>query len=434
MQGLNRRSMVSLVTGVLDRGSPPGARPSVLRWVRTVNLVTIGCIAFNSGFIVFYAALGYEPLRPLIITNLIWNVGYALALWTSWRGSTETAVRLLVVTGWANTVTPAAILGVDTGVYLFLVLVPMVGVLVTGPRDHRLRFATVFVGVLTFAIVPVVFTRTPGVIRDTWVESVLFFFSAVGVGAFGSLFAWYYRSLVDRAEAALSAANERSERLLLNILPATVADRLKADESPIADRVDDVTVLFADLVGSTPLAERLEADALVALLDRIFSEFDDLADRHGLEKITSIGDGYMAVAGLPEPRADHIEAAARMSLDMRETLRACKGPGGVTLEMRLGLASGSVVAGVIGKRKFRYDVWGDTVNIASRMESHSLPGMIHVTADIQRSLSERYQFLPRGMVSIKGKGSMETYFLLGPRPHDSKGESEGHDRSALIPG
>lgn len=267
------------------------------------------------------------------------------------------------------------------------------------------------------------FTQSPAVLRDTTVEKALFASSAIGVGAFGSLFALYYRWLVTLAEEALAAANARSERLLLNILPGPIAERLKAEESPIADRIDEVTVLFADLVGSTPLAQLLSADDLVALLNRIFSRFDDLAAKFGLEKVATIGDGYMAASGLPTARPDHMAAAVDMALAMRDVLSEYLVPGYGRLGMRFGLASGSVVAGVIGKAKLRYDLWGDTVNTASRMESHGRPGMIHVTADIYQALADRYVFQPRGQIPIKGKGLMETYFLISPRRSSVTGDA-----------
>jgi adenylate cyclase len=400
---------------LVDRGVEQAESVAETRWVRTLNVVALAALALSSLFALFYGVLDLGSLWPVVVTNIIWNCGYGLVIVINGRGRTRLASWVLLFTGWANTLAPAVFLGAGTGVYLFLVLIPMIGVLISGPRDRVMPVVVIGFGVVAFAIVPMMFTESPPVMRGTMVEKALFASSAIGVGAFGSLFALYYRWLVALAEEALAAANARSERLLLNILPEPIAERLKAEESPIADRIDEVTVLFADLVGSTPLAQLLSADDLVALLDRIFSQFDDLSERFGLEKVATIGDGYMAVSGLPVGRPDHMAVAADMALAMRDSLGEYFVPGFGHLGMRFGLASGSVVAGVIGKRKFRFDLWGDTVNTASRMESHGEPGMIHVTSDIQRALADTYEFQPRGEILIKGKGPMETYFLISSR-------------------
>lgn len=388
-----------------------------------MNVVALAALVASSLFAAFYAVLDFASLWPVVVTNMVWNCGYVLVMVLNHRGRAWMASWTLVLTGWANTIAPAVFLGAGTGVYLFLVLIPIIGALISGPRDRVMPVVVIGLGVVVFAIVPMVFTESPAVLRSTAVEKALFASSAIGVGAIGSLFALYYRWLVTLAEEALAEANARSERLLLNILPEPIAERLKAEESPIADRIDEVTVLFADVVGFTPLSQLLSPDDLVLLLNRIFSAFDDLSERFGLEKVATIGDGYVAVSGLPTARPDHMSAAADMALAMRETISQHVVPGYGQLGMRFGLATGSVVAGVIGKRKFRYDLWGDTVNTASRMESHGEPGMIHVTADIHRALAGRYHFQPRGEIPIKGKGPMETYFLISSWEPSASGEA-----------
>ncbi len=214
-------------------------------------------------------------------------------------------------------------------------------------------------------------------------------------------------------QRSLDAERRRSEQLLLNVLPEAVARRLKAGESPIADRVDAVTVLFADIVGFTPLSQQLTPEALVGMLDGLFRRFDAIAAAHGLEKIKTIGDAYMAVAGLPTRCDDHARRAARAALDMRDAVASLGPMEGATLSVRIGLHSGSVVAGVIGSHKFSYDVWGDTVNLASRMESHGVPGSVHLTAEVVAALGDGFRTEARGEVDLKGKGKLSTWLLLG---------------------
>ena len=228
----------------------------------------------------------------------------------------------------------------------------------------------------------------------------------------------------------LGEERERSERLLLNILPAPIAERLKASGDAIAEHSDGVTVLFADIVGFTPLSACKTPQALVELLNRVFSEFDALADAHGLEKIKTIGDAYMAVAGLPQPWPDHAARAARMALAMLDATARVAAETGEKLALRIGLHSGPVVAGVIGRRKFTYDLWGDTVNTASRMESHGVPGAIHCTEATALLLQGAFQLLARGAVDIKGKGPMPT-FLLTPAPGGEKDRPTGHLQPAV---
>ena len=211
--------------------------------------------------------------------------------------------------------------------------------------------------------------------------------------------------------SALRVQQEQSERLLLNILPEEIANRLKQGDSTIADTFADVTVLFADIVGFTQLSARVSPTELVALLNDIFSTFDNLAERHGLEKIKTIGDAYMVVGGLPILRPDHAEAIAEMAIDMQEAIIDFSKTQNQHLSIRIGINTGPVVAGVIGIKKFIYDLWGDTVNTASRMESHGLPGSIHVTATTYQQLREKYFFESRGAIEVKGKGQMTTYLL-----------------------
>jgi class 3 adenylate cyclase len=224
-----------------------------------------------------------------------------------------------------------------------------------------------------------------------------------------------------RTRRALALEQQRSERLLLNVLPAPIAARLKQGEELIADDFAEVTVLFADIVDFTPHSARLSPQQVVQTLNDLFSTFDQLARRLGLEKVKTIGDAYMVAGGLPDPRPDHAQAVAEMALAMRREAAKRTDPSGRSLQVRIGLDSGPVVAGVIGTAKFSYDLWGDTVNTASRMESQGLPGCIQVTDRTWKRLGDGYRFQRRGPIQVKGKGELVTYFLLG-----TKQQSDDH--------
>jgi len=213
----------------------------------------------------------------------------------------------------------------------------------------------------------------------------------------------------------LELEQAKSEQLLLNVLPAAIVLRLKDNEQNIAESFGEVTVMFADIVGFTELSSRISATAVVEVLNDIFSAFDHLADRHGLEKIKTIGDAYMVVGGLPTPREDHAEAIANMAIDMLHEVRLLSLEHSEPFSIRIGISTGPVVAGVIGLKKFIYDLWGDTVNIASRMESHGITGCIQVTTETYEILKDKYTFQRRGAIQVKGKGYMVTYLLTGKK-------------------
>jgi adenylate cyclase len=210
-------------------------------------------------------------------------------------------------------------------------------------------------------------------------------------------------------------AQARVEAVLLNVLPAEVAQRLQSDPNSIADHFDDASILFADVVDFTPLSSRLDAREVVGLLDRLFTSFDELVDRYDVEKIKTIGDCYMVAAGVPRRRADHAHALAGLALELRECAKTCLPDGaGHDLRLRIGISSGPVVAGVIGRRRFLYDLWGDTVNMASRMESHGTPDTIQITRSTFELLRDDFVIEPIGLVEVKGKGAVETWRLLAP--------------------
>jgi adenylate cyclase len=230
------------------------------------------------------------------------------------------------------------------------------------------------------------------------------------------------------ALAALRVEQAKAESLLLNILPQSIADRLKAEPRTIADQFSSASILFADVVDFTPLSEGLAPTELVGMLDRLFSHFDELAERHELEKIKTIGDCYMVAAGVPSPRPDHARALALMALDMQAAMRSLDGEvGQLGLELRVGINSGPVVAGVIGRKRFLYDLWGDAVNTASRMESHGTKGRIQITRATKELLDDEFVYEPRGTIPIKGKGEVEVWYLVGRQTGASTNRSTTSD-------
>ena len=212
----------------------------------------------------------------------------------------------------------------------------------------------------------------------------------------------------------LKIEQEKSDRLLLSILPEPIADRLKQEQSTIADQFSDVSVLFADIVDFTHYTAGKSPNEIVELLSSIFHQFDLLTARYGLEKIKTVGDAYMVVAGLPKPMENHAQAIAEMALAMMEEIGKFSKADGESFTMRVGMNCGPVVAGVIGTNKFIYDLWGDTVNVASRMESLGVPGKIQTSEEFYLRLEDRFVFEERGMIEVKGKGQMQTYFLQRP--------------------
>lgn len=257
---------------------------------------------------------------------------------------------------------------------------------------------------------PVITANAPPI--EPWVQQSLAFFNTVALSGMVFLPSLY---LLRRMEVA----RQQADNLLLNILPEAIASRLKRRPGIIADGYQDVTVLFADIVDFTRLSANADPAQVVGLLDDIFSEFDDLADKHGLEKIKTIGDAYMVAGGLPLPRADHCQAVAAFALDILRAVKKYRAWNGESICLRVGMNAGPVVAGVIGHRKFIYDLWGDVVNTASRMESQGVESYIQVTAAVKEELDGRYTFEERPPIRVKGKGQMITYLLIPPEKLNS---------------
>jgi class 3 adenylate cyclase len=214
----------------------------------------------------------------------------------------------------------------------------------------------------------------------------------------------------------LEVLHRENERLLLNVLPEPIADRLRRGERLIADRFDDVTLLFADIVDFTRMSSGMSPDRLVTVLNEVFTVFDRLVEEHRLEKVKTIGDAYMVVGGMPEPLPGHCGRVASMALALAAAVESLEAARALGVRFRVGIHCGPVVAGIIGEKKFIYDVWGDTVNVASRMESTGVPGRIQVTSTVAERLQERFRLEPRGTIDIKGKGAMATWFLTGSNP------------------
>lgn len=400
--------------------------PSIRRQSRVALVLTI----------VLYLAYGF--LDPWLAPRDIWAI---------------TGVRLIVVSlvaavlaltyrrfdRWREWILGMVILIAAAGIMAMLVIdqdqirnlyyAGLILVILGGHALYRVRFPAI--AVIGFAIIVAynVEALLIGIPGRILVNNNFALVTAHILGMFASYNIEKYarRSYVDRL--VIEQERARSENLLLNILPPVIAERLKADEGTIADRHDEASVLFADICDFSALSSRLSAEDLVRLLNGVFSEFDEIAREHGIEKIKTVGDAYMVVAGLPLPQPDHLERIADAALAMRERVGKRRADPAEPLEMRMGIATGSVVAGVIGRTKFSYDLWGDTVNMASRMETHGVPGRIQVTEPVYARLKERYALEPRGDVEVKGKGRTRTYWLLGKRTSDGIDSADQMARS-----
>ncbi|MCG6560608.1 adenylate/guanylate cyclase domain-containing protein [Ruegeria sp. 1NDH52C] len=302
-------------------------------------------------------------------------------------------------------------LGLQNGIILFFLIVPALHVLIVGPK--WLWLTVLSIACCSLSILYCYLTISEPALpaaNDPTFQLVTLSMAAVAPIAIIAASVFFSVSRADRAEDALEAEHARSEALLYNLLPSEIAARLKAaPDQTIADSLPKVAILFADIVNFTPRSAQMQPEEIVEFLNRIFTEFDHLAEKHELEKIKTIGDAYMVAAGMPNPCGDPVHRVAAMALDMHEVAKGLPD----NVELRIGLHAGPAVAGVIGNRKLFYDVWGETVNTASRMESHGEPGRIQVTAAAKAELEGDYTFEPRGTVMVKGMGEVETWWLSG---------------------
>jgi class 3 adenylate cyclase len=320
--------------------------------------------------------------------------------------------------GWAAVFAQLAAIqiffGPAVGAFAFGFPIAVAAFSVYRPDEWLSRLLPTLFAILLWGVTVVSFEPAPLIHLLRWEEQLLFAFHTGG--ALYGVFVLASHAAIFRlaAEQQIASERDRADGLLLNILPAPIAARLMETPGTIADSFAEVTVLFADLVGFTQLAGQLSSSQVVELLNELFSRFDELAERNGLEKIKTIGDAYMVVGGAPEQRVDHARRATRMALEMQSVVEAYAETSGRPLALRIGLHTGPVTAGVIGKKKFSYDLWGDTVNVASRMESHGEPGRVQVSAEVRARLGAEFSFEGPRRIEVKGKGAMEVWFVREP--------------------
>jgi adenylate cyclase len=334
------------------------------------------------------------------------------------------AALVFVTVSYASLTFVGTQIGTDSGVQFYYLVSASLAVLVLGLDHLRLAGTAVAVGAGLVVALQFLVPQDTG-IQPRWALNAGFIFATAGACILMFATVWYVMREVTRAEAAMEVEFDRSEALLANILPASVAAKLKDPaHGVIADRYDDASILFADIAGFTQRASEMPPTELVRFLDRLYTTFDRLVDRHGLEKIKTTGDSYMVVSGVPTPRPDHVEAIAELALDMSRAVAGLRDPNGNPVPLRMGIGTGPVVAGVVGARKFFYDVWGDAVNVASRMESTDVEGRIQVPQNVFESLQHAFILEERGDVDIKGKGVMHTWYLVGRKPAAQPSDGE----------
>jgi adenylate cyclase len=383
-------AVVSLGIGMLELLTEPG-----VRWIGILNLVTGATFAS----IPFLHRLG-ELVAPLVFIS----AAYLSIFIVCWN------------------------VGVGSGLQFYFLVSASLGVLVLG-IEHIVLAAIVTAVGAALAITLEMFVPGDTGVQPAWATTTTFVVTTISACVMVLATVWYALREISSAEAAMEVEYERSESLLANILPASIAARLKDPaRDVIADKYEDASILFADIAGFTERASDTAPAELVQFLDQLYTEFDALVDKHGLEKIKSSGDSYMVVSGVPEPRPDHVEALARLALDMADAAFGLQDPRGRCVPLRIGLAAGPVVAGVVGARRFFYDVWGDAVNVASRMESTDPEGRIQVPQDVYERLRSSFILEERGDIDVKGKGTMHTWYLVGTRTTDDPQMSKAeHD-------
>jgi adenylate cyclase len=397
---------------------------SVSSRLRVLKIAAWIAAAISAAFGVFQLVLG-GPAWWVGVLNLIFAALF-VAVPLLYRFGELIAPLTFFASAYASVGFICYTMGTGSGLQFYFLVSATLVVLVFGIERIVLASTIVALGV-TGTIALELFVPNDRGLGPPWALTVGFISSVVGSAVMVVATIWFAMREIDRAEKAMEAEYQRSESLLTNILPASIAARLKdPTRNIIADKYDDASILFADIAGYTKRASDTTPTDLVRFLDTLYTELDALVDKHGLEKIKTSGDSYMVVSGVPQPRHDHVQAIACLALDMAEAVADLKDPQGRDVPLRIGLAAGPVVAGVVGARKFFYDVWGDAVNVASRMESTDVEGRIQVPQPVYERLKHEYVLEERGLVDIKGKGPMHTWYLVGrrngARPQDTESE------------
>jgi adenylate cyclase len=399
---------------------------SVARRFRVLNIA-----AWIAGFV----SAGFA-IMELVTEHGLWRIALinfvtaAIFVMTPFlhRFGELVAPLTLIFTAYVSLSVVCWTVGTGSGLQLYFLVAATVVVLVLGTERIVLAATLVAVGAAIVITLQFLVPVDTGV-QPQWAVRVGFVVSTISACVMIIATVWYALREIARAEDSMEQEYERSESLLGNILPASIAARLKSPSTDvIADKYDEASILFADIAGFTKRASETSPAELVQFLNRLYTEFDRLVDQHGLEKIKSNGDSYMVVSGVPHPRPDHVEALACLALDMADAAASLKDPLGRAVPLRIGLSAGPVVAGVVGARRFFYDVWGDAVNVAARMESTDIEGRIQVPQAIFERLEHDFVFEERGDVDVKGKGVMHTWYLVGRRCEDAA------DRNAAVDG
>jgi len=379
------------------------------RFYRAFMLICVLGIAFHIAFIALFWSVGIMPMALFnVLSVAVWTAG----LWLMKQGRVAASYLTIMLEVTVHAVLAVHLLGAGPGFQFFLIAGIMGSFIV--PRYRRqivvlgVLLAGLFVGLYFYDQ-----WHTPPYALAQWLTVAFFignFGAAVLVMASPLV---YYMGLLERTEAALAVEHVKSEALLRNVLPAVIAERLKQSTDTIAERFDRVSVLFTDVCNFTGLSAEYDPVELLDALNEVFNYFDTVIEKYELEKIRTIGDNYMVAAGAPLPRSDHALAMARAALELMDYADYCPNPLAKALRFRTGMNCGPVVGGVIGHTKFHYDVWGDPVNIAARMESHGEPGKIQITNDFYELIKDDFVCERRGRIQVKGKGEMETWFLVG---------------------
>jgi adenylate cyclase len=394
--------------------------------LRILKIATVIAAFISASFGIFQLTLGGQ-VQWLGVLNIVFGLIF-LAIPLLYRFGELIAPLTFFIFAYLSVGFICYTIGTGSGLQFYFLVSASLVVLVFGIERIVLASTIVAFGVAATIALELLVPDDTG-LGPSWTLTVGFVSSAIFSAIIVVATIWYAMREIDSAEKAMEAEYQRSESLLANILPVSIANRLKdPSRNIIADKYDDASVLFADIAGYTKRASDTTPSELVRFLDSLYTDLDALVDRHGLEKIKTSGDSYMVVSGVPQPRPDHVEALACLALDMADAVADLKDPQGRAMPLRIGLAAGPVVAGVVGSRKFFYDVWGDAVNVASRMESTDVEGRIQVPQSVYERLKDDYLLEERGDVDVKGKGVMHTWYLVGRRNGENPQRDGGEVR------